>query len=260
MKDLSRLQAVFQGFILNSDPAVNAEVVGTAKVDVATRLGIYANAYRLRLLEALDTDYPGLHTIAGDEEFERLGRAYIEAHPSTFRSLRWFGDRMSEFLRTTEPYCDYPVFAEMAAFEWAMSDAFDAADTALATVEGMATVAPEAWPALRFTPHDSLRRLDLRWNVPTVWKAIDAEQDPPALEESDTPISWLVWRRDLRTYFRSLDVAEAWALDAMVRGETFSMICEGLTEWIDSQNVPMHAAGLLKRWLSDGLIFEIRQT
>jgi hypothetical protein len=259
MKNLDRLQVVFQDFILNSDRAIDAEVVGTARVDAGTRLGIYANAYRLRLLEALDTDYPGLHTIAGDEEFERLGRAYIDAHPSTFRSLRWFGDRMSEFLRTTEPYRDYPVFAEMAAFEWGMSDAFDAADTSLATVENMAAFAADAWPALRFTPHDSLRRLDLRWNVPTVWKAIDAEQDPPELEESDTPIAWLVWRRDLRTYFRSLDVAEAWAVDAMTRGETFSTICEGLTEWIDTQNVPMHAAGLLKRWLTDGLIREIRQ-
>ena len=260
MKKLSALQAVFQDFVLGGDSAINAEIIGTARVDAATRLGIYANAYRLRLLEALDTDYPGLHTIAGDDEFERLGRAYIDAHPSTFRSLRWFGDRMSDFLRTTEPYCDYPVFAEMAAFEWAMSDAFDAADTPPVTVDHMATIAADAWPTLRFVPHDSVRRLDLRWNVPALWKAIDAEQDPPAPEESDAPIAWLVWRRDLRTWFRSLDVAEAWALDAMLRGEAFSAICEGLAEWIDTENVAGHAAGLLKRWLTDGLIHDIRQT
>ena len=260
MKKLPALQADFQDFVLGQDPGINAEIVGTARVDAATRLGIYANAYRLRLLEALDTDYPGLHSIAGDDEFDRLGRAYIDAHPSTFRSLRWFGDRMSDFLRTTEPYCEYPVFAEMAAFEWAMSDAFDAADTLPATVDHMATIAADAWPELRFSTHDSLRRLDLRWNVPTVWKAIDAEQDPPALAENDLPIAWLVWRRDLRTWFRSLDVAEACALDAMLRGETFSAICEGLTEWIDAENVAMHAAALLKRWLGDGLIREIRQS
>lgn len=258
MKKLPVLQAVFQDFILNQDPAIHAEITGTARVDAATRLGIYANAYRLRLMEALDTDYPGLHTIAGDDEFERLGRAYIDAHPSTFRSLRWFGDRMSDFLRTTNPYRDYPVFAEMAAFEWAMSGVFDAADTPPATVDHMAMIAADAWPVLRFVPHDSVRRLDLRWNVPTVWKAIDAEQDPPALEESDIPIAWLIWRRDLRTWFRSLDVAEAWALDALRRGEPFGGICEGLTEWIDAENVAARAAGLLKRWLGDGLIREIR--
>ncbi len=50
---------------------------------------------------------------------------------------------------------------------------------------------------------------------------------------------------------------EAFALDALLRGETFGAICEGLTEWIDAQNVAVHAAGLLRQWLTDGLIHEI---
>ena len=70
----------------------------------------------------------------------------------------------------------------------------------------------------------------------------------------------MIWRQDLLTYFRSLIVDEAWALDAMQRGETFADICEGLTEWIDAQNVAVHAVGLLKQWLTDGLISEIRIT
>lgn len=258
MKNLPTLQADFQRFILTSDPAIQREIIGTPKVDAAMRLGIYADAYRLRLIEALDTDYPGLHTMAGDEEFDRLARSYIDAQPSVFRSLRWFGHGLSEFLRETKPYSEYPVFAEMAAFEWAMSDAFDAADSTVALVDDMASRPPESWPGLIFVPHASVQRLDLRWNVPTVWGAINAGEEPPELEENDYPIAWLVWRQDLLTYFRSLDVDEAWAIDAMQRGETFAAICEGLTEWIDAQNVAIHAAGLLKQWLTDGLICEIK--
>jgi len=209
------------------------------------------------LLEALDTDYAGLHTLLGDDEFDAMGRAYIAAHPSTHFSLRWYGDRMSEFLRTVEPYSRYPVFAEMAAFEWAKCDAFDAPDTALCSVTDMAAIPPDAWPGLTFVAHTSLTRLNLRWNVPTVWKAIDAGEEPPALLENDYPIAWLVWRQDLLTYFRSLSVDEAWALDALQRGENFAAICEGLSEWVDAQNVAAHAAGLLKQWLTDGLICEI---
>ncbi len=260
MKSLPNLQSAFQGFILTSDPAIQDDVVGTPRVDAATRLAIYADAYRLRLIEALDTDYPGLHTMAGDEEFDHLARAYIAAQPSTFRSLRWFGNRMSEFLRTTEPYSKYPVFSEMAEFEWAKSDSFDAADSDVAGIHDMAAISPEDWPDLTFVPHPSLRRLDLRWNVPTVWKEIEADREPPALEENEYPIAWLVWRQDLLTYFRSLDVDEAWAINAMQRGETFAAICEGLTEWIDAQNVAVHVAGFLKQWLADGLICEIKSS
>lgn len=214
----------------------------------------------MRLIEALDTDYPGLHTMAGDEEFDRLTRAYIDAQPSVFRSLRWFGNRLSEFLRTTKPYSDYPVFSEMAAFEWTMSNAFDAADSTVSGLPDMAGLAPDVWPALVFVPHASVQRLNLRWNVPTVWGAINTGEEPPDLEENDYPIAWLIWRRDLLTYFRSLSVDEAWAVDSMQRGEPFAALCEGLTEWIDAQHVAGHAAGLLKLWLEDGLICEIRTT
>ena len=59
--------------------------------------------------------------------------------------------------------------------------------------------------------------------------------------------SWVIWRQELKTYFRSLPVDEAWAIDTAVAGGTFTEICEGLTEWIDAQNVAVHAAGLLKQ-------------
>lgn len=257
---LARLQQTFQAYLLAGDPAVRREIVDSERVSADTRLGIYANAYRLRLLEALTTDYPGLKAMAGDEEFERLGSAYIDAHPSRHRSLRWFGDALGEFLRTTEPYARYPVFAEMAAFEWAMSDAFDAEDRPPVTVSDMAAIAPDTWPVLTFATHPSMRRLDLRWNVPTVWKAIDTGAEPPALDEGVHPLGWLVWRADLLTHYRSLTVDEAWALDEVRRGVTFAAICAGLTEWIDAAHVASHAAGLLKRWIEDGLITGIRTT
>jgi hypothetical protein len=258
MNTLRRLQEDFQGYLLARDDRMRPHALGSAQVSAEERLAIYADGYRLRLLEALDTDYPGLHAMLGDDDFDAMGRAYIAAHPSPYFSLRWFGDRLSAFLRSTEPYARYPVFTEMATFEWTKSDAFDAADSEVASIRDMATISPEAWPGLRFMLHASVRRLDLRWNVPTVWKAIDAGQEPPALQENEYPIAWLVWRQNLLTYFRSLNVDEAWALDALQRGESFATLCEGLTEWIDAQNVAVHAVGLLKQWLTDGLIREIR--
>src|SRR4030067_3631289 len=121
---------------------MHLHVHDNAQVSAEERLPIYANAYRLRLLEALGTDYPGLHTVLGDDEFDAMGRAYIAAHPSPYFSLRWFGDRMSEFLRTTAPYDKYPVLTEMAAFEWAQSHAFESADTAGARINDLAALPP----------------------------------------------------------------------------------------------------------------------
>lgn len=258
MNGLRRIQEDFQDYLLSGDGRIQVQVLGSEQVSATERLSIYADAYRLRLLEALDTDFPGLHALLGDAEFDAMGRAYIAAHPSPYFSLRWYGDRLGEFLRTTEPYSKYPAFAEMALFEWAKSDAFDAAEDRIASVADMAAIPPSAWPGLRFRFHPSVRRLDLRWNVPPVWKACDAGAEPPVLECAEYPIAWLLWRQDLQTYFRSLGVYEAWALDALRRGTSFADMCEGLCEWINAPEVAVHAAGLLKQWIADGLIAEIQ--
>ena len=267
MNPLASLQSDFQSFLLRREERLLDRVSGTARVNAQTRVAIYYDAYRLRLLEALDANYPVLHAWIGDDEFEQLGLAYIDAHPSRHFSIRYFGHRLPEFLGA-EAYRDRPYLAEMAALEWALSGAFDAADDEPVKIEDMAGIPPDAWPAMRLRFHASVRRLNLRWNVPAIWnpvnRNIEAEKngtqpgsDVPAPAAGEYPRAWLVWRHELKTYFRSLPVDEAWAIDTAMTGGTFAEICEGLTEWVDAQNVAVHAAGLLKRWIVDGLIIGI---
>lgn len=257
MSPLHGLQADFQSFLLRGDERMLDRVVGSAKVSTPRRLAIYYDAYRLRLLEALDSNYPILHAWMGDDEFEKLGLAYLEAHPSTHFSIRYFGHRLSEHLASAETNRDKPYLSEMAALEWAMSEAFDAPDSPGVGLDAMASLPPEAWPEMRLALHASVRRLDLRWNVPAIWKAIKEEQAPEEPRGDAWPQPWLVWRQDLKIFFRSLSVDEAWAIDAAHTGKTFAAICEGLCEWIDAQNIALHAAGLLKRWITDGMIVNI---
>jgi hypothetical protein len=254
MSALRRLQQDFQKYIFQAHEAMQAEIVETERVDIKTKLGIYASAYRLRLLEALETEYPALKALVGDDEFERAGLAYIEAYPSPYYNLRWYGGDFAAFLKTISPFCDYPVTSELAAFEWAMGLTFDAPDDPTVSIEAVAAVAPEAWPGMRFIPHGSLQRLDMIWNAPAIWRAVENEQAPQSPVASDYPIAWALWRQDLKTYFRSLSVDEAWALDAARNGATFAEICGGLCEWVDALHVAPHAAGLLKAWVNDGLI------
>jgi hypothetical protein len=257
MSPLYGLQADFQSFLLRGDERMLDRVVGSAKANAPRRLAIYYDAYRLRLLEALDSNYPVLHAWMGDDEFEKLGLAYLEAHPSTHFSIRYFGHRLSEFLASAETYRDKPYLGEMAALEWAMSEAFDALDSPGVDLDAMASIPPEAWPEMRLALHASVHRLDLRWNVPAIWKAIKEDQAPEEPSAGEWPQPWLVWRQDLKIFFRALSVDEAWAIDAARAYEPFASICEGLVEWIDAQNVALHAAGLLKRWMIDGMIVNI---
>lgn len=254
MNGLRRLQQHFQEYVLARRGPIEQEIVGSATLDARARLGIYVEAYRLRLLEALETDYTALRAFLGEEGFAALGRAYIEQHPSRSTTLRDYGEQLSAFLRATPPWCHTPLLAELAAFDWALTTAFDAPDAPVATAADLAALPPERWPALTLAWHPSVIRLDLEWNAPAIWKAADQGQPLPAPQKAHQPVGWVVWRQNLQTFFRSLSVDEAFALDAARRGETFAELCERLCEWIDPQNVPARAAGLLRRWIEDGMI------
>jgi len=205
----------------------------------------------------LQDNYTGLHGLLGDEQFDQMGRAYIDAHPSTHPSVRWFSRHLEAFLKRAEPYADHPYLAEMAAFEWAQGLTFDAADDPVVGLEVMASVAPEAWAGLRFILHPAVQRLALNWNIPQVWQVLEAGE-APELERTDAPASWLLWRADLLTHWRSLGADEAWALDAVREGKNFGELCEGLCQWHDPSAVAMQAAGFLKRWLTDDLLTAVR--
>jgi hypothetical protein len=253
---LKKLEQDFQVCVLHNDLDMAGQVVGDARADAAERVRIYVEAYRLRLLEILQDNYTGLHSLLGDEQFDRMGRAYIDAHPSTHPSVRWFSRQLEGFLRATPPFDSHAYLAEMAAFEWAQAMVFDAVDEAAVSMQELAVLLPEAWSSLRLTLCAATQRLDLHWNAPSAWKRLEDGAEP-GLEAADAPVSWLLWRADLSTHWRSLTEDEAWALDAVKDGKTFAELCDGLCQWHAPEAVAMQAASYLKLWLSDGLITSI---
>jgi hypothetical protein len=160
------------------------------------------------------------------------------------------------FLRESS-YSDRPWLAEMAEFEWLLMEAFDATDTSIISIEEMSNIPHEKWPELRFKMHPSLRRLNLQWNIVAIWNAITNQTACPSPLEAEEQLSWMIWRKELSTMSCSLSMDEAYVIDAMNSEENFSSICEGLCEWIDPENVAMHAALLLKRFILDNLVIQI---
>lgn len=254
MNNLNTLQEAFQASILHADDCVDDSILGTERVSATTRLSIYSEAYRLRLIDALADNYPALHGLLGDEAFDRLARAYITGHPSQQPSIRWFGDRVAEFLRATPPYRDRPELSDLARFEWTLREVFDAQDSDVLAIEDISALPAESWPGMRIRLHPSVRRIDLHWNAPAMWTAADRGEPPVQPVESARPVAWVLWRKELNQYFRSADPIEAWALDAVRDGRPFAALCEGLCRWLDTTDAPLRAAGLLKAWVNEQMI------
>ncbi len=257
MRDLERLQQTFGGYLTGSSDMLPANVAGDARADARERMDLYAGAYRARLVESLGVDFPGLWGMLGDEQFYQLCLEYIRRYPSVWPSIRWFGAHMQKFLRSSKPYADFPQVAEMAAFEWAQGLVFDAADSTSLSLDELAAMPPEQWPDMRLRFCPALQRLDLEWNIPLLWAALDRNEEVPEPQRQEYPVGWILWRQDLVPGWRRLDVDEAWALDMALQGVRFSEICEGLLEWVDEAHAPVRAAGFLKTWVGHGLVEQV---
>lgn len=262
--ELLQWQETIQQTILSPDNGVlKTTLTGWLRsngADKEMRIGVYVDAYVLRLLEALRTNYPALHQLLGDDEFDRMACRYLATHPPSHTSIRWFGVHLSDFFRHEAPYVSIPSIAELADFEWALRHTIDAADAEILSVESLQAIAPESWATLTFSLHPSLSILSFQWNTPQIWNALMA--DDPMPDPVAQTMHWLVYRQsNLVTGWRSATALEIDGLSSINRGLNFSDLCEELGQLLeDIDSIPLTAATFLKSWVEQGLISQRQYT
>jgi len=258
---LHEWQDVFQRNILCPDTELRNKMLPWLNPTGASpekRLGVYIDAYVLRLTETLRSNYPALHQLLGDNDFEALSRRYLSIYPSAHASIRWFGDRLAALLKDCEPYSGIPSLSELADFEWALRHTIDAADHDSLVPDDLQAIEPGAWAELSFNLHPSLTILRLDWNVIPIWRALSDEissnRTPP--KPVLQPGLWLIYRQpDLVSAWRSTSPLEIAALEGVRRGLTFADQCEELGSQVrDIETVPQIAATFLRAWAEQGLL------
>jgi len=135
-------------------------VLPSARLTAAERVGVYQGMYLPRMLEALESDYPGLAQFLGPAAWRRLVRAYVSAHPSRSYTLNELGRRLPEFVRRAR--VPRPAFChDLARLESAVAEVFDAAETPSLADTDFVAVAPGDWERAQLVPVAALRLVAL---------------------------------------------------------------------------------------------------
>jgi hypothetical protein len=253
---MSHLQAIQQRLlqaVLADRPPQSRDLRDDAGADVTARLAIYRNGYRVRLRDALATEFPGLGMMMG-RRFGSLLDRYVEAHPSGHYNIRWHGAGVAAFLEYGLPWRDKPALADMARLDWAISTSFDAADEPVLAAADLTGVPADAWADLRLLTQNHLQILSTHHNVEAFRRAADRNDRRPRLRRHDMARHLLVWRQSLTVHYRSIGVDELSALNGAIKSEPFAALCERLSEHHDPADALPRMASFLHRWLADGLI------
>ncbi|KTD51433.1 hypothetical protein Lqui_0277 [Legionella quinlivanii] len=239
-----------QNSMLTLEPVVKPHLCQPPRGSIEDRISIYANGYYNRLEEALMDDYPVLVAIMGGSNFHNMSRNYIHAYPSSHYSLDLFGQNLSQFLFETLPYSRKPYLSEIAAFEWAQSDAITSHDADLLCEADLQKLSPEEWLNLKFYLHPSCRVIDMHWNSLMLIETPGKSQ-PKKLK---TPQFVLIWRRQLDVLNYKLSPLEFILIQAIQSGAAFMEICDQISSKMEEKEAAAYIVQKLHFWLNSQLL------
>ena len=251
MNTLAAQQRSLAAAIVQGEPA--SGLLRDAPDGHPARLHVYQEAYGARLSQALQSNYPVLRLVLGDDGFRDLARRYLHAQPSRRPSIRWFGHRLVEFMHAQVDEELLQVLADLAAMEWALRSAFDAADAEPLAVDDLMRMPADRWPALRFAAHPSVTLLPMTWAVEPLWRTLTADENGATEAPAARAHRLLVWRQGLETRWRTLDEDEARLLQACGDGSPFAEL-GALAERLCGAAPAARLAGLLRLWVEAGLL------
>jgi hypothetical protein len=259
MSDLRRMQMQLADAVRSSVMPRLDSLRGGGVADEASRLAVYHHGYRIRLRDALATEFPGLSLLAG-RRFAALLDAYVAAHPSTHFNIRWHGEGLAAFLAATPPWRDQPALAEAAQLDWAISIVFDAADHATVSAADVACLPADAWASMRMQLLPHARLIRVTSNVDAFRRAADRSAMRPARRQLTRARHLLVWRPALEVRYRPVATGELSALQGALNGDSFAQLCEREADRHGAATAMPRMAALLGQWLGEGLIGRIITT
>lgn len=231
------------------------------------RIELYNKQYWFRLIDIMYEDYPGLAAILGRKRFNHFCDVYLTRYPSRSGLLRNLGRNLAQFVAEepalTAPFTDMAL--DMARFEWAQVEAFDAAMKPLLTTDDLLGKDPSQ-TRLVFQPFITL--LDLRFAVDRLLLAVKKQAGRSEASNATDGIVvvnrrrrsaraervFLVIHRVNNSVFMKRLPAEAFAiLQSLQNGATILEAVEAATpETADAQEWAAEIQGWFQRWMSWG--------
>ena len=215
-------------------------------------LGVYHNAYRVRLGDSLKETFERVFLWLGEDAFLRAARVHIENHPPRSWTLADYGADFPSTLAALYP--DDPEVAELAWLDWALARAFDGPDAEIVAI-------PEGidWEKAKLRPAPTLQLARIGTNAGAIWSALSAGEIPPAAARLPGNAALLVWRQGLVPCFRTIEMEEEAAIAMVRRGQSFGALCVMLVNRQGDKDGVARAGAYLAQWLADGLVIEVRQ-
>jgi hypothetical protein len=209
------------------------------------RVGVYQGMYLLRMIEALEGDYPAVAHLLGADAFADLVTRYVEVHPSVSYTFNRLGGGLPEFIRQSKGIRRRWFAAELARLELAVTEVFDAPQSPSWPAEEIERMPEPAWETAVLEPIAAFRVAEFAYPVNAYLQSVkDDNHDHPELRREP---SWVaVYRKNYEVWRLDLSKPAYGFLRALSKGRPFGKAVAEAAKGLQG-----NAGDQLFRWLRD---------
>ena len=187
------------------------------------RFAVYRNNVAVGLSSALETGFPVLRKLLGDEFFAAMAGVFLRAHPPTSRLMMLYGVEMPAFLASFPPVAHLPYLPDVARLELALRRSYHAADRRAVAANALATLPPDQLMSTRLRLAAAVSVLQSAWPIHAIWRANTAPDAPaPVMRAEDV----LILRPEFDPMPHLLGPGAAAFITALQAGQTIEAAAE----------------------------------
>ena len=184
------------------------------------RFAIYRNNVCVGLVDALAERFPICLQLVGDEFFRAMAQCYVRERLPRTPMLFEYGDEFATFVSNFAPARDLAYLADVARLEYAVGQAYHAADAAPLSLDFLRALPLDRLESATAVLHPSTHVVASAYPIVSIWRRhmSDDEMTPVELDHGEEA---LVVRPELAIKVAALPAGGSAFIDALGSGGTF---------------------------------------
>ncbi|MDD8018012.1 MAG: DNA-binding domain-containing protein [Bacteroidota bacterium] len=223
------------------------------------RIAIYRNMFYLRMVDAMEIDFPGVLHFLGEETFDKLIiEEYVQKFPSHSYTLNYLGKNFPRFIQESN-IAEKEFLFELATLELAITTNMDEDESPVLTDDDVARVPVEKWEEVKIIPIAAFKLFEFDYAAGEYLDAV-LEKKEISSSPSRKKSYVMVYRNNYTTWHKNLAREEYTLLKSLSDGTTLGEgIALLLEEFSDSkEELQDKIFSWFNSWVTDGIFQSIK--
>jgi len=239
MLSLNDIQNYFKNSIFAQEKNLLNDHIIENNISPEQRLKIYHNNIFITLTETLQSIYPTIQKLVGEEFFTATAYQYIQQYLPISGNLNDYGNHFAKFLFEFSHTKSLTYLSEVAQLEWAYHEVFHENNASIFDLKKLAAIPIEQHANLKFTLHPASRLFAFNQPILTIWQFCQQDNPAETLDINTDGEKILIIRRQLDISFEKLTDGEFCLLSALNTGLIFEQACALALEVEPEFNIPL---------------------